>query len=97
MKNLCIVFQISMERTFLLILPEWVKLNMVGRIITRFENLSLKLVYLRMVKLDEDKDLVSLTSHVSVHLISLSFNMLFVISFLYPSIFSLSSHVFFAE
>lgn len=56
-----------MERTFLLILPEWVKRNMVGQIITRLENLGLKLIYLKMVRLDEDKDLVALASHVSVH------------------------------
>lgn len=56
-----------MDKTFLIILPDWVKRNMVGKIITRFENLSLKLVYIKMIQLDEDRDLVSHATHVSAN------------------------------
>lgn len=55
----------NMERTYIAILPEWIQRNMVGNIITRFENLSLKLIFIKMIQLDENEDYSTQTYYVS--------------------------------
>ncbi len=54
-----------MERTFMAILPEWVERNLVGLVISRFEDLGLKLVFMKMVMLEEDDDFYSFVVNVS--------------------------------
>lgn len=57
-----------MERTYIAILPEWIQRNMVGNIISRFENLSLKLIFIKMIQLDENEDYSTLTYYVSLNI-----------------------------
>jgi nucleoside diphosphate kinase len=43
-----------MGQTFLLVMPDFVQRNMVGEIISRYEHLGLKLIFIKMIKLGEN-------------------------------------------